>query len=125
MTFKAYKKPVEIEALTYDGTNLQEIADFVGYLRIYRDLPEFESILKDPTNAIVPERPDVMYALCSMLAHNTSDNNASSMVTYIRRFPSKEFAAFFMRDTLQRKPELKKNKDIISWVMNEGKELLL
>ena len=120
------KLPAELESQALKGQiGEAALADFVGYLRIYRDLPEFESILKDPTNAIVPERPDVMYALCSMLAHNTSDNNASSMVTYIRRFPSKEFAAFYMRDTLQRKPELKKNKNIISWVMTEGKELLL
>ena len=101
------------------------LADFTGYLRVYRDLPNSEDIFADPENTMMPERADVMYALCSMLAHKATVENSDALVTYLRRFNQLEFAAFLMRDALQRNPELKKSKAIVSWIMKEGKDLLL
>lgn len=101
------------------------LTDFIGYLRIYRDLPSAESIFANPETAEIPKAPDVLYALCSNLAHKVSVDKAEALVTYIKRFSSKEFAAFCMRDTLGRHPELKKDKNVAGWVVTEGRDLLL
>jgi len=125
-TILKLKLPNQLEAQALKGQiGEAALADFVGYLRVYRDLPRSADIFANPTDTIIPTKPDVLYALCSMLAHHTTESNANALVTYIRRFPQREFAAFLIRDCLKRKPELKKNKDIIGWVMVEGKELLL
>ena len=101
------------------------LTDFVGYLRTWRDLPSAESIFDMPETAEVPQSPDILYALCSNLAHKVSEETAQALVTYVKRFHSKEFAAFCMRDTLSRNPSLKKNKDVAGWVVTEGRDLLL
>lgn len=101
------------------------VTDFVGYLRIYRDLPKAEEIFENPETSEIPVRPDVLYALCSNLAFKVRENTASALITYVRRFNSKEFAAFCVRDVLARDPALKKQKDISNWVVTEGRDLLL
>ena len=101
------------------------LTDFVGYLRIYRDLPNVEDIFAAPEAIEVPGAPDILYALCSNLAHKANEDNAKALITFIRRFPSKEFAAFCVRDVLARNPSLKKDKDVAGWVVTEGRDLLL
>jgi len=101
------------------------VTDFVGYLRIYRNLPSAESIFANPETAEVPSAPDILYALCSNLAHKVTPEKSAALVSYIKRFESKEFAAFCMRDTLSRHPELKKDKNVAGWVVTEGRDLLL
>jgi len=101
------------------------LADFVGYLRIWKDMPDSDLLLSEPDSVEVPTRPDVLYALMSALAYKATDANAENLVKFIKRIPNREFAAFGMRDTLKRKPELKKNKAIIGWVMTDGKDLLI
>ena len=102
------------------------LTDFFGYMRMFNELPNVkEEIFPDPENAMIPEMPDVLYALCSNIAHKVCEDTASSMVTYIRRFRSKEFAAFCIRDCIARNPGLKKNADVANWVVTEGRDLLL
>lgn len=101
------------------------LTDFVGYLRIYRELPDVSEILANPEGSVVPSAPDILYALCSNLAYKVTPETAEALVTYIKRFTSKEFAAFTLRDTLARNPELKKNKAVAGWVVTEGRDLLL
>jgi hypothetical protein len=101
------------------------LTDFVGYLRIFRNLPSAESIFDAPELIEVPGAPDILYALCSNLAHKVTPATASALITFIKRFPSKEFAAFCVRDVFSRNPSLKKDKSVAGWVVTEGRDLLL
>jgi hypothetical protein len=101
------------------------LIDFAGYLRIYRELPDALEVLENPETSTVPDAPDILYALCSNLAYKVSPSTVKGLVTYIKRFKSKEFSAFTMKDVLSRNPELKKDKDVINWVITEGRDLLL
>ena len=101
------------------------LSDFAGYARVYRDIPDSEGILKDGENGEIPERPDVLYALMSSLAHKVTKQNAKEFVKYIRKLPAREFAAFGMRDAVERNRELTTVKEIKAWLVADGKELLL
>jgi len=101
------------------------VIDFIGYLRIYRDLPKAENIFEYPETAEIPSQPDILYALCSNLAHKVRKETASALITYVRRLPSKEFAAFCVRDVLSRDPSMKNERSIGNWVVTEGRDLLL
>ena len=104
------------------------VTDFFGYMTMFQDLPSVEDeIFVDPENARLPgaESPDVLYALCSNLAHKTKEENTEALVTYLRRFTAKEFAAFCVRDLLSRNPSMKKDRNIAGWVVSEGRDLLL
>ena len=101
------------------------LADFIGYLRVWKDLPKVEDIVKDPMGTKIPEDPAVMYALCSNIAYKATKGNVKDLITYMDRFKNKEFTAFGMKDVLQRNKDLMTVPAVSSWFMSTGKELLL
>jgi hypothetical protein len=99
-------------------------ADFLGYLKVADTMPDPEAILKGEINT-VPTESAVMYALCAALANLVTTKTTKNFVEYLTALPNKEFAAFTIRDALQRNQRLKTDKHITSWFMSEGKALLL
>ena len=55
--------------------------------------------------------------------------NAKSIVTYLKRLPQQEFAAFVIKDAMNRtedlKKELKRDDAVREWIMSIGKHLVL
>jgi len=43
----------------------------------------------------------------------------------MKRLPQQEFAAFIMKDAINRDQELKKSNAVRQWVLTEGKALIL
>lgn len=102
------------------------LADFTGYLRIWHKMPDVDNIISNPTSAHVPDNdPDIMYALCSALAHRANKSTITSITEYIKRFKSKEFGAFCMRDAVARNREILAHKAVSKWFDSEGRELML
>jgi len=99
-------------------------ADFLGYLKVADSMPDPQEVLEGKCTTI-PTESVVMYALCAALANLVSGRTSKNFVEYLSSLPNKEFAAFTIRDALQRNPKLKSDKHITSWFMSEGKALLL
>jgi hypothetical protein len=55
--------------------------------------------------------------------------NAKNIVTYLKRLPQQEFAAFVIKDAMNRtedlKRDLKADASIREWIMSVGKNLIL
>lgn len=101
------------------------LADFTGYLKIWRDLPKFEDIMASPTTHKVDYESQIIYALCSSIAFKTNRSNVKNVLAYINRFANKEFTAFCMKDTIKRNPEIKGEKVVSDWFFQTGKTLML
>ena len=99
-------------------------ADFLGYLRVADKMPDPLAVLAGKCDTI-PEESMVMYALCAAISSHVTSRTAKNFVNYLKSLPNKEFAAFTIRDALQRDKELKKSKHISEWFMSEGRSLLL
>ena len=99
-------------------------ADFLAYLKVADKMPDPYEVLEGKCKTI-PEDSPVMYALCAALAHLVTGKTSRNFIEYLGSLPNKEFAAFTIRDALQRNPKLKADKHITSWFMSEGKALLL
>ena len=99
-------------------------ADFLAYLKVADDMPDPNEVLAG-TNKTIPDSSPVMYALCAGLAHLVTGKTSKNFIEYLSSLPNKEFAAFTIRDALQRNPKLKSDKHITGWFMSEGKALLL
>jgi len=99
-------------------------ADFLGYLRVADSMPDPEAILQGKINT-VPTESVVMYALCAALSNLVTTKTTKNFIEYLTNLPNKEFAAFTIRDALQRNQKLKTDKHITAWFMSEGKALLL
>lgn len=76
-------------------------AEFLGFLRLYRELPDLESVFSDPEHTPVPQQPAVLYGLIGALIEKckSDQSRASSFVRYASRLPD-EFGLLAMRDLL-------------------------
>ncbi|MBM6672193.1 MoxR family ATPase, partial [Phocaeicola coprophilus] len=76
-------------------------AEFTGYLKYYRNLPNLDALLMDPKKAKVPEEPATLYALSTGLATKATPDNMERVVQYALRMPA-EFQVLLMKDAIVR-----------------------
>lgn len=64
--------------------------EFVTFTHAFKDLPSFDEIIKNPTTAMIPEKPAVRWLLAGMLVGNAEQANLDPIMDYVARLP-KEF----------------------------------
>ena len=92
-------------------------AEFVGFLRLYRELPNLDAVLARPDTAPVPREPAVLYALVGALVERCRSDQAPlpQFVTYALRLPE-EFAVLALRDALAVNPRLVGLPAVQRWI---------
>lgn len=91
-------------------------AEFMGYLKYYRDLPNLDALLMNPGAAKVPEEPATLYALATGLATKATPDNMERVVKYALRLPA-EFQVLLMKDAITRDNELTQTKSFNTWAI--------
>jgi MoxR-like ATPase len=92
----------ETEAQLLEGTIGQAAtAEFVGFLRLFRQLPSIDEILLNPTSAPLPDEPSAQIAIATALGRAMSDQSAAKGLTYLDRMPT-EMRVLAMRDAAAR-----------------------
>jgi hypothetical protein len=107
----------EFEFELYSGLVGEGAAsEFVGFLRIYRRLPDPRSIIKGPATAPVPAESEVsvLYALTAALSRLATVDNFAAIVQYADRLPG-EFGVVLVRDAEELHPEIKKTRAYVDW----------
>lgn len=100
--------------------------DFYAFLAVYDEVPDVKELIKNPDTSVIPERPDVLYAVCGALASYADEDNIMAITKYLRRIPQAEFAAFVIKDAASKLPNIKQNPAVRDWVINGGgKEVLV
>lgn len=89
-------------------------AEFVGFLKIYRKLPNPDAILMNPDTADVPSDPATLYALSGAISSRISGANIDRAVTYLSRCPA-EFSVLAMSMAVRRDPMVTSTKGFIDW----------
>ena len=100
-------------------------ADFLGYRKLKANMPDLDAIVSNPDSAEIPTDAMVLYALASGLAHKMNQSNAGNIIKYLKRLDQQEFAAFAVKDAVNRDPELKKSEAVRQWIITDGKQLIL
>jgi len=98
-------------------------AEFMGFMKIYRDLPDPDAILIDPKGSAVPDDPATQYAICGALSRKASTNNFGRILEYGQRLPT-EFGVLLVRDSIRVSPELTKTRAFIKW-STDNSEILI
>ena len=91
-------------------------AEFVGFMRIYRKLPNPDAILMNPTTADVPSDPATLYALAGALADRASESNLERLVTYCTRMPA-EFSVLSISHAVRKTPGLANTAAFTRWAL--------
>lgn len=89
-------------------------AEFVGFMRIYRKLPNPDAILLNPKTADVPTDPATLYALSGALADRATENNFERMCTYAERMPP-EFSVLSVSYAARKNPDLSNTQAFTKW----------
>lgn len=76
-------------------------AEFIGFVRTYRNLPSIDLVLSNPTGARIPDDPSARFAITVALAHKVTNKTFESGMTYVRRLPG-EFEIMFGIDATRR-----------------------
>jgi MoxR-like ATPase len=89
-------------------------AEYVGFLKIFRELPNPDAVIMSPATADVPQKPDVLYALAGALAKRAGENNFDRILEYGKRIPV-EFCILMVRDIVKLNSKLQNTKAFINF----------
>jgi hypothetical protein len=98
-------------------------AEFVGFLRIYRTLPDPDLIVQAPDSVSVPTDPATLYAICGALAEKANEKTINNLVKYYDKLPN-EFSVLAMLQARQKNPKIQETSAWIKWATNHQDILL-
>jgi MoxR-like ATPase len=90
--------------------------EFSAFLRMFRELPNIDAILLNPTQEPVPENAAAQYAVASALAQCASDTNFDRICLYLNRLPT-EFRVLCVRDASLREPGIRYSAGYTKWAV--------
>jgi hypothetical protein len=116
------------QAFPDDNVTMEEITGMIGagatsqlfaFVRLDREMPKFERIIKEPMTVKVPEKPDAQMLVCYNLAHRVSQETAEPVIKYVDRMP-KEFAVTFAQSACRRDYSLLRHPAVNSWAQKNA-----
>jgi len=109
--------PKEVEFDTFKGAVGEgPAAEFTGFLRIFRKLPNPDAILLNPTTSEVPTDPATLYALSGSLAMRATASNFERVCQYVERM-SPEFSVLTVSMAVRRDKALHNTAAFGNWVV--------
>lgn len=105
------------------GTISEGVArEFIGFCKIYQELPKISQIVAAPDSVRVPEEPSILFALTGSVSHNMAADNCGQLMKYVSRIPV-EFQVVCLRETVRRNKPLLANPAIQKWVTESAANL--
>ena len=98
-------------------------AEFCGFLRIFNNLPDPDTLLSDPETSVVPEDPATLYAVCELLSKKTELINLPQIMTYAKRLPP-EFSVMLVRDAARINSAIVQTPDFNAWAVAHADVLI-
>lgn len=98
-------------------------AEFIGFLKIYRELPSLDGILLDPGGAPIPDLPAALYAVAIGLASKATPGNFRRVARYAKRLNEAgygEFSVLMLRDAVKRN---RKNAETLAFIKLASTEI--
>ena len=97
--------------------------ELATYSEIYQNLPTIEEILSNPKSGWrVPKEPSELYAVTTMLAHNSTPDSITTLIIAIKRLPT-DFQVITFKDIYKRTPVLKGHPVIKDWISTHSSEI--
>lgn len=90
-------------------------AEFMGFLGIYRGLPDVDKYIHKPTAAATPTDPTVLYALVGAVAHRVCKENLKQVIKIAHLMPT-EFSVLMMGMIIKRDPWAAANPAFNKWI---------
>lgn len=92
-------------------------AEFTGFARIWRKLPNIDNLMLNPSTTDVPDDPATLYAISGAIADRATEANFDRMVTYCSRMPG-EFSVLAVSYAARKNPELASTGAFTKWALD-------
>lgn len=107
----------DIELALIEGTVGEGAAsEFYAFMKLWRDVPQVEEILKNPSKAPIPEDPACKHAVAFAIAGHMSKANAAQCMTYLKRMTI-EYTLCAVKECSQRSTEIEQAPEVTAWIM--------
>lgn len=100
---------------------------FETWLRVESKMPKFADLLRDPKSVPTfddPKDSSVLYMFLANCADRADDKTVEAIITYVKRLKHADMMAWWLKDTMNQHPALKKNKHITQLVISHGSKLI-
>ena len=110
--------PTEAEFETFKGAVGEGCAaEFSGFLKIERKLPNPDTIIQSPMSVSVPDDPATCYALTGALGERATVDNFGNIVKFAERM-SPEFSVLCVSYASRKNPDLASHEAFTKWAIN-------
>lgn len=99
-------------------------AEFLGFLKVYQNLPDPDECIKNPEKARVPATDDAatLFAIAVAVSLRATKENFANVTKYLKRLP-KEHEVFAVRDVIAREKTLQNTAAFSNWAVENVKAL--
>ena len=109
--------PTEAEFETFKGAVGEGCAaEFSGFLKIERKLPNPDTIIQSPMSVAVPDDPATCYALTGALGERATVDNFGNIVKFAERM-SPEFSVLCVSYASRKNPDLASHEAFTKWAI--------
>ena len=91
-------------------------AEFVGFMKIARSLPNIDNLLMNPEKGDVPEDPATLYAISGAIADKSTNANFDRVITYANRMPP-EFGVLTVSYATRKDETLASTQAFTKWAV--------
>jgi hypothetical protein len=98
--------------------------ELISFVRIFRELPDPEEVVRSPLTVPVPTNVATLYAICGALAPRVTPANVASIFTYAERMPE-EYRTLLFADCLRYNDTIAKTPVFKDFVHKHGDIFLL
>jgi len=92
-------------------------AEFTGFLKIYRRLPNPDTVIMNPDSAPVPEDTATLYALSGAIAHRATPANFKNIIKYATRLDG-DFSVLTVSYAVRKNPDLADTPAFTKWIVD-------
>ena len=96
--------------------------EFRGFCAVYKDLPDIDTMLTNPSLVQIPNEPGHQYAMTTLISHNATVTTITALMVIIKKLPT-EFQVVVLKDIYANNPDLKGHPIIQTWVTNNADRL--
>jgi MoxR-like ATPase len=118
--------PKELEYQMFSQTAGEGFAgEYIGFLRMVRDLTSLDLILASPMAVTMPEEPSTLYATCAGLSARADEDTFPAIAEFAERMfdgsqfsdgtPRGDFGMMMITVITTKQPELKETPEFIQW----------
>ena len=97
--------------------------EFMGFLEVWRKLPNPDRVIDDPDKFDVPKEPAVLFALCGALARKANDQNMANIIKFAERMRV-EFMMALVLDAVKRNQKVAETRAYITWAAKNNVTLV-